>query len=233
MWILRRNGGLTAKRLAEFCNCRTSKRFLPRRKHFLINYGKNYEGAHLNANVIFNKLRVYEILQEAGISQPRLFRKNEEIPDNAFPLLARREYHSQGRDIIYVHNREELEDLDEDAYDFLVEYINKSSEYRVHILGDDAFVSVKFEGRDPIVRSHSNGWRQIEYNREWHDELVMLATKAIDAVGYNFGAVDIIRKGNKLYVLEINSAPGLEPRKLELYSQYFKREEIKWRNNEI
>jgi glutathione synthase/RimK-type ligase-like ATP-grasp enzyme len=234
MWILRRKYGITAKALAELCGCRTTRKYIPRRRHFIINYGRDYENAHLNGNVIFDKLQVYQMLQEAGIPQPRIFYKGDTIPNDAFPLLARRKYHSQGRDIIYIHNREDLENnLEDFMYDFLIEYINKTSEYRVHILGDNAFVSVKFGGIDPLVRSYNNGWRQIEYNRDWHDELIMLATKAIDVMQYDFGAVDIIRKGNKLYVLEINTAPGLEPRKLQLYSEYFKQAEEKWRNNEI
>jgi glutathione synthase/RimK-type ligase-like ATP-grasp enzyme len=234
MWILRRRGGITAKEIAELCQARASRQYLPRREDFIINYGRDYKFANLNKNVIFNKLTVYEKLKEAGIKQPRLFHKGENVPDDAFPLLARRKYHSQGRDIIYIHNREQLEnDLEDFMYDFLVEYINKKSEYRVHILGDEAFVSVKFnkEGDgDPIVRSHANKWKQIEYDREWKDDLIELARSVITVLGYDFGAVDIIRKRNALYVLEINSAPGLERRKLNLYAEYFKREETKWKN---
>jgi len=235
MWILRRSGGITAKKLAELCNCRTTKNYIPRRKHFIINYGKDYKYAHLNKKVIFNKLKAYEILKEAEINQPKLYYKEDVIPDGAFPLLARKEYHSQGRDIIYIHNREQLENnLEYFMYDFLVEYINKTSEYRVHILGDKALVNVKFCGEevaDPIVRNHRNNWRQISYDREFKDELVELAKKTIKALGYDFGAVDIIRKRNVLYVLEVNSSPGLEDRKLEEYKQYFKEEEDKWLNS--
>jgi len=234
MWILRRKGGLTAKALAELCECRTSKTRLPRRKHFIINYGNDYDGADLNANVIFNKLDVYNILKENDIPQARIFHKDDNIPDEAFPVLARKEYHSQGRDIIYIHNREQLEEQVEDfMYDFLVEYINKTTEYRVHVLGDKAIVNVKFNENgtgDSIVRSHSNGWRQISYDREYAEELAELAKKVIHILNYDFGAVDIIRKGNKLYVLEVNSAPGLEPRKLQEYAEYFKQKEAEWKN---
>lgn len=235
MWILRRKGGKTAKELARILNCRTTKEYIPRKRHFIINYGRDYENANLNRNVIFNKLKVYELLLDAGISEPKLYHKGDNIPDEAFPLLARKCYHSQGRDIIYIHNREQLEELDESSYNFLTEYIAKTAEYRVHILGDEAFVSVKFCGNnnnaDPLVRSHSNGWRQIEYDRQWKDDLIDLAKKAIKTLNYDFGAVDIIRKGNNLYVLEVNTAPGLEPRKLQIYSEYFRIEEQKWREN--
>jgi len=235
MLILRRRGGLTAKELGRICACRASKNYLPRKRNFVINYGRDYEYADLNKNVIFNKLKVYELLNQAGVSQPRMFYKGDIIPDNAFPLLARKKYHSQGRDIIYIANREQLEnELKDFMYDFLVEYIHKTSEYRVHILGDKAFVSVKFNrdgDGDPIIRSHKNKWKQIEYNGEWKESLFQLATEAIKVMKYDFGAIDIIRKGSKLYVLEINTAPGLEPRKLKIYANYFKEEEEKWNQN--
>jgi len=234
MWILRRKGGITAKRLAELCQCRTTKKYIPTNRHFIINYGRDYEYANLNKNVIFNKLKAYKIMKEAGINQSRLFYKGDEIPDETFPLLARKEYHSQGRDIIFVENREQLEELDDFKYDFLVQYIDKTSEYRVHILGDKAIVNVKFtddENADGIIRNHRKNWRQITYDRQYKDELIELARKAVKSLGYDFGAVDIIRKGDKLYVLEVNSSSGLEDRKLQEYADYFREEEEKWKNS--
>lgn len=235
MWILRRKGGETAKKLAKLCKCRASRKYLPRKEEFIINYGRDYEFANLNTNVIFNKLEAYHILNENGIRQPKIYLKGDEIPDEAFPLLARKEYHSQGRDIIYIHDREQLEnELEDFMYDFLVEYIPKKSEYRVHVLRDYAtVVSVKVNpdgNGDPIVRSKRNGWKQINYEGRWVEELENLAIKAMDALDYDFGAVDIIRKGKRLYILEVNSAPGLEPRKLQLYADYFKAMEERWLN---
>ena len=236
MWLFRRKFGKTAKKLAVLCHCRASKRYLPRRRNFIINYGQRCEYANLNRNVIFDKLAVSLMLNEAKISIPRIFLKGEAIPDEVFPLLARKRYHSQGRDIIYIHDREQLDnDLEDYMYDFLVEYVNKTSEYRVHFLRDyDTLVSVKFNPNgdgDPIVRSHQNKWNQINYDREWKDALIELAKKTMDVLGYDFGAIDIIRKGQKLYVLEINTAPGLEDRKLNIYAQYFRTMERKWLNS--
>jgi glutathione synthase/RimK-type ligase-like ATP-grasp enzyme len=238
MWIYRRRGGVTAKRLAEMLDCRVSKVRMPKRHHFVINYGQRCGYANLNRNVIFNKLEAHFKLQNAEINVPKVYLPGEEIPDSAFPLLARKAYHSQGRDVIYIHNREQLEnDVEDFMYDYLIEYINKTSEYRVHILKDfGEFVSVKFndDGQgDPLVRSHRNGWRQIEYDKDWKDSVIELAQQAIDALGYDFGAVDIIRRRDKLYVLEVNSSPGLEDRKLQLYADYFKQKELEWRQNAI
>lgn len=233
MFLFRRKGGLTAKRLAIELNCGCSRFKVPRYRDFVVNYGGKYIGASLNANIEFNKLKVSQILQENGISTPKVFVRGEYIPDEMFPLLARKKYHSQGRDIIYIHNRLQLNRL-EYNYDYLIQYINKTSEYRVHVLGDyDIMTSVKIANvpnADPIVRSKRNGWIQVSYDRDFQEALIELAKKTIKVLGYNFGAVDIIRKENKLYVLEVNSAPGLEPRKLKKYAEYFKHCER--RNNE-
>lgn len=233
MWILRRKGGITAKRLASIIGCRASKKFLPRRREFIVNYGKNYNEADLNTNVNFNKFKVQRLLEENGIRMPKIFIKNEEIPDEVFPILARKQYHSQGRDIIYIHNKEHFRTIPTYKYDFLTEYINKKSEYRVHILGNEiAFVNIKFDKEgyaDPIVRNKLNGWKQISYEGIWKDKLIELAKNTIKILRYDFGAVDIIRKGKKLYVLEVNSAPGLEKRKLQIYADYLKKEELKWK----
>ena len=234
MFIVRRRGGLTAKALGRKLRCRASYKFLPRRREFIVNYGGKCTYANLNANVDGNKLKAHHKMVDSGITMPKVFHKEEEVPQEAFPLLARKKYHSQGKDVIFVANRHQLENQIEDyRYDYLIEYINKKSEYRVHVLGDyKTFVSVKFNKDgcgDPIVRSHNNGWRQIEYNGKWKDKLIELAKQAVKNLGYDFGAVDIIRRKDKLYVLEVNSSPGLEERKSNIYADYFKVEERKAR----
>jgi len=230
MWILRCKGGVTAKRLARELHCGYSRNpwMIPDDEQLIINYGSGYRGDEmLNGNIITDKLEVSHILQENGIRTPRVYDRDEEIPDDVFPLLARKRHHSQGKDIVYVHNQEQLEQMGY-QYDYLIRYINKKSEYRVHILGDyDALVTVKIPDKDerysdPIVRSKNNGWIQVSYDRDFYDDLVDLGHQVIKVLGYDFGAVDIIRRKDRLYVLEVNSAPGLEPKKIAKYAEYFR-----------
>jgi len=236
MFIFRRKGGITAKKLAIELNCRTSKINIPSFREFIVNYGGKFTGANLNANCEFDKYKASKIMQNNEISTPKTFLRGERIPNDMFPLLARKRFHSQGRDVIFVRNQEELNRLNRD-YDYLIQYIDKTSEYRVHILGDyDTIVSVKIpkvETANKVVRSKRNGWIQVSYDREYKHSLIDLAKRAVKTLNLNFGAVDIIRKDNKLYVLEINCAPGLEDRKLKKYAEYFKYEEnrIQTRNN--
>lgn len=238
MWILRHPKNITAKRLAKRIGCRQSYSFVPRKKHFLINYGSTYSYSNMNANIITNKIKAQKLLEENDILMPKLWLRGDEISENSFPLLARKAIHSRGKDIIYVKDRENLKLIHDTEiklgyrlYDFLTEYINKSSEYRVHILRNiydktlySTMVNVKIkkeENADPIVRNKDGGWKQISYENDFYNDLINLGQKCIEILNYDFGAVDIIRKKKKLYVLEVNSAPGLEPRKIDIYANYF------------
>jgi len=236
MFILRRTGGVSAKELAKLCGAKCGKVVNRNNlKDFIINYGERYEQAHLNKNVNYNKLSVHKFLAEHDIKVPKLYSKNARIEDKEFPVLARKNYHSKGRDIIYIKDKKALKELNDSGkdYDFLVQYIPKVSEYRVHILkGYKIIVNVKVndeEERDVIVRSHDKGWKHITYRGEFDNALIKLGKDVTDLLQYDFAVIDIIRdKKNNLYVLEVNSAPGLEERKLNIYADFFKKKEQEW-----
>ena len=235
MFIFRRQGGLSAMALADLIGCKCSKNTVPYNE-FVINYGQSCHSANLNANVNFNKVQVQRILEENGIRVPKIFNKGSVLSKREFPILARKNYHSKGKDIIFIASEKDLQKLNSSRYDFLVKYINKKKEYRVHILGNyKSIVNVKIpkkeENSDDIVRSRDNGWIQIEYRGEYVEKLIKIAKDVLKILKYDFGAVDIILgEDGYFYVLEINSAPGLEDRKLQLYADYFLHEEKKFRN---
>ncbi len=238
MFILRRKGGITANALAKTCKARCFKfQSKINWNDFVINYGEQTPNAHLNNKVNFDKVRVQKLLENYDIRMPELYSKNETIENIKFPVLARKNFHSKGRDIIYIKDKNALINLRSSgrSYDFLVKYIDKVSEYRVHILkGFTSFVSVKVndeEDRNEIVRNRNKGWKQIEYDGEFKNSLIKLSDKVMDVLKYDFGAIDIIRdENNKLYVLEVNSAPGLEERKLKIYANYFIKKEKEWKS---
>ena len=113
-----------------------------------------------------------------------------------------------------------------------VKYIPKKFEYRVHVLpGGSTSIrqklrdtSVDDEHIDWRIRSHGNGFifaKSLKYEPEGIKEI---AEKAVDSLGLEFGAVDIIynEKRNQMYVLEINTAPGLEGSTVGEYVDAFK-----------
>lgn len=117
-------------------------------------------------------------------------------------------------------------------------YIRKKEEYRVHFaFGKRIAIQQKVlrktddDGRaiDPAtvdfrVRSHKNGFIFQRHNLHTPDDVVTQATRAFNASKLDFGAVDVIWNEhlNKAYVLEINTAPGLEGQTLEDYVHAFK-----------
>lgn len=108
-------------------------------------------------------------------------------------------------------------------------YIFKDKEFRVHVVGDEVIDTqrkIKDPDREVVtwkVRSHANGFIYVRGNIVPDNSRDLLAVAACKAVGLNFGAVDIIQdKAGTYYVLEINTAPGLEGQTVERYAQAFR-----------
>lgn len=112
-----------------------------------------------------------------------------------------------------------------------VKYIKKASEFRVHVaFGKVIDVQAKrkradYEGdTDYAIRNHHTGW---VYCREDVVEPATLREQAIASIltlGLDFGAVDIIynKHLNQCFVLEVNTAPGLEGTSVTNYTNAFK-----------
>jgi len=100
--------------------------------------------------------------------------------------------------------------------DFYVKKEVLKGEVRIHsFLGKSIRAGVKAprEGveQHPWVRSFDGGWRIVYDNFKSKGAQRELAAKAVEALGLQFGAVDIgIKEDGSLIVLEVNRAPGLE-----------------------
>lgn len=113
-----------------------------------------------------------------------------------------------------------------------VKYIEKKEEYRLHVFRDKVFfVQRKARNRevpdDKVnwkVRNHGNGFIFAHKDVDVPDVAKQEAIAAVAALGLDFGAVDLIwnQKKDKYYVLEVNTAGGLEGTTLEKYVEIFK-----------
>lgn len=107
-------------------------------------------------------------------------------------------------------------------------YLFKVKEFRVHVV-NGAAIDVQRKIRDPDreptdwkVRSHDNGFIYAREGLEQVEAREQLAIRAVAALGLDFGAVDIIEsKDGQFYVLEVNTAPGLEGQTLANYAAAF------------
>ena len=115
------------------------------------------------------------------------------------------------------------------------EYVPKKEEYRVHVFnGEIIHFSRKARKKEVPdkevnwkVRNHGNGFIFQHENFELPIDCAVQSLKAIKEIGLDFGAVDVIwnDKQQKAYVLEVNTAPGIEGVTLERYVEAI----TKWR----
>lgn len=120
--------------------------------------------------------------------------------------------------------------------DFFVKYWKKTHEYRVHVFKGVAIdiqqkrKRTDWDGNyDPMIRNFDNGWVFCHDNiKGTEQELQLLrstAISAVESIGLDFGAVDILARFGtdgplrKHVVCEINTAPGLEGTTLDKYVQ--------------
>ena len=123
------------------------------------------------------------------------------------------------------------EELDPKAK-LYVKYIKKEQEYRLHVFDFDVFfiqrkaraLDVPDDQVNWQVRNHANGFIYANQNVELPDVAKEMAIEAIQTLGLDFGAVDLIynARQNKFYVLEVNTAPGLFGTTLDKYVEKFK-----------
>lgn len=107
-------------------------------------------------------------------------------------------------------------------------YVKKKAEYRVHVFNGEAIDiqqkkkkrEFNADTRDTRVRNLANGYVYCRDGLVPPEGIQDLAIRAVAAVGYRYGAVDIIynERNNQCYVLEVNSRPGLMGTTLERYS---------------
>lgn len=183
-----------------------------------------------------NKLNFFNKLKEVKPEIiPKFWTKKEDIPDAAFPIVCRTVLagHS-GAGIVIADNRNAL--VDAPLY---VQYKKKKDEYRVHVgrkqSGDGAGESVviavqrkaRRNGAETVnwqVRNLAGGFVFVRGGVSPPASVTSSAVEALAASGLDFGAVDVIYNEHegKAYVLEINTAPGLEGQTIADYASFFK-----------
>jgi len=199
----------------------------------LVNRGYDIKGAS-------NKLTFFQMLgrKDPDII-PKFWLHRGDIPAKAYPVVCRTvlEGHS-GAGIVIADSPEEL--VPAQLY---VKYVKKQDEYRVHIgrgRGSHAAyttiaVQKKARRRETPesevnwrVRNHGNGFVFIRNGFVTPDAVIEVARRALDASTLDFGAVDVIynRSKDRAYVLEINTAPGMEGQTVEDYAEFFRGREV-------
>lgn len=240
-----RMGSASAKLLAKALGILRLKPSSPKKirdNHTVVNWGvgrmphPKFVGAGSIVNkfwavgVARNKLTTLNALVAAGIMVPDYTTSKDLAAQwiiSGRPVLARRLLHaSAGAGIVGpLTTAEELPDAP-----LYVKYIKKAREYRVHVFHASCLIHQKKRRTgaavDYHIRSHANGWVFCNApNDPLAVRLSYIAVQAVEALQLDFGAVDIIynEKHDTLYVLEVNTAPGIEKNNtLEFYTNSIK-----------
>lgn len=238
---LSKAGGFTRQPLGP------SKKKLATGKRLMVNWGQSNPqvpaaGRVLNpgkaVELASNKLSAFRALKEGGVRVPAFSTNPDDIPRDKGIMVARTLLRaSEGRGIVVVRPSDNVP-----SAPLYVQYIRKDSEYRVHVLGGEAKVvqqkrrrsGVDMTADQLLIRNYDNGWVFAIENVQFPSAAIeadvkQQAVNACAALGLDFGAVDVIvSKKGVVYVLEVNTAPGIEsPSVLAAYVDYFKSEQRK------
>lgn len=178
-----------------------------------------------------DKLKFFETLQGTQVSVvPWTTDKNEVRSwiDSGYEVFARTLLKSHsGNGIIILDSESEI--VDAPLYTM---YIKKESEWRLHYIGGQlAFIQRKVKDpnieqpKDWRIRAHQNGFIYQQNNESIPEKVIEQGNLAYKTIGLDFGAIDIIynKRNDKAYILEINTAPGLENTTVNIYAQHLKR----------
>lgn len=112
-------------------------------------------------------------------------------------------------------------------------YKKKRHEFRLHVFNGKLIdfaqkrKSTEANNNNNVntkIRNHENGWVYCRENVVLPADAVTLAIDAVETLGLHHGAVDLIwnEAEDKSYILEVNSAPGLEGSTVDKYALAFK-----------
>lgn len=185
-----------------------------------------------------NKLAFLRLCKEAGVRVPEFSTDANDAKkwiEKGSPAVCRTILNgSGGRGIVLADDRDDVV-----RAPLYTRYVKKQKEYRVHcvkrtgiwpgMLEDPVFdVQQKAKKHDADnenfrIQNLENGFIYKREGIQVPDDVKAQAVKAFRATGLDFGAVDVVWNAHqdKAYVLEINTAPGLEGQTLQSYANIF------------
>ena len=171
-----------------------------------------------------NKLTAFRTLEEADVATVDFTTDREEVSRWGACVV---------RNVLQGHSGEGIEIIDRIGVPIPVaplytRLIQNSGEYRVHVFNGEVIDYAKkrrYRDDEPegeteeIVRTNSNGWIFTRDHLRRLERIEDLAIDAIEALGLDFGAVDIIKDENgDVFVLEVNTAMGMTETTQETYT---------------
>jgi hypothetical protein len=167
-----------------------------------------------------NKYQELCILDEKGV---RTVPFSRSALDLDAPIFGRKYHHTRGLDIFAYGVKPLLKG--DHLSDYYTQIVPKAAEYRVWVFRDKVLATYekKLEyankygrrGRNKEVWNWANGFAYTFVEPGQVDQrLKNISIASVEYLDLDFGAVDVIMgKDNRPYVLEVNTAPGVEGRR--------------------
>lgn len=179
-------------------------------------YGQSYLGPKPALNPHCSRGKIYNMSQMTtmGVRTVPWF-QGSKIPHGvSFPLLARKSHGYGGLGIIPVFQPEEIPWRVAAGWTWFSQYVPISREYRAWVFRDHVLDVYEKQMARParyrgIGRNFGNGFEFV-HRTSYPSEVARQAALAIEALEYDFAAVDLLEgKDGQIYVLEANAAPGV------------------------
>lgn len=218
-----------------------NSKFKGGKNKFVINWGNSVTNEEIEKSFTLNKpsavaaatnkLTLFNLLKDTDVNIPRFTQNKDEALTWGFPIIIRTKLtgHS-GEGCFCIENSAEWDDFNHDNVRLYVDYIPKKREYRVHVFrhSDQYDIQAKAVPKGSVpatyrIQNHGNGFIYARENaKDAPKQVVEQARLALAKTDLDFGAVDIIwnERREKAYVLEINTAPGLEGHTANVYASY-------------
>lgn len=217
-------------------------RYRPRENDLIVNWGNSKFPSWWNGSVglflnnpyvvknAVNKLTTLQLLQRNGVSTPEWttsFSQAQEWIDQGETVVERHNLTGSKGNGIRIVNADSFDDVS--MAPLYTKLIGRAREYRVHVFDGqviDLQQKKRREGNDSdgTIKNLDNGWVFVRDDitptpRSMFDT----AVRAVQALGLDFGGVDVLVKDGQCYVLEINCAVGLEGSTINSYTNAIKR----------
>lgn len=162
----------------------------------------------LNRRIILDKHTQWELMSQGNVPMPKVYTARRQWQDDGFPEALRKPRIGQmGTGIAKITRSHTWSPIN-----IYQEYIPKTHEYRAMMVGNiSAFFMEKHPPENGDIRWNEHRgaiWTGVPEDGRLRRNVKRIGKKALDALGYDFGAMDVIMAPDgRLLVLEVNSRP--------------------------
>lgn len=217
------------------------RNYRPKEDHLIINWGNSTLPRWItsdtrmlnpcqNVALAANKLKTFTVLKECNVNTPEWTTDYnlviQWLQENENQIVYGREKLSghSGQGIKLIRSGEEVPPIP--RCPLYTKQLKFKKEFRVHVFCGsviDVAQKRRREGVDanPLIHNLDNGWVFTRQDMIVPDCVTEEAIKAVDALGLDFGAVDIAwnETQNKAFVFEVNTACGLQGTTIQKYKE--------------